>query len=369
MKRRAYGPSLYYASDKNIFDALNQHKVDAVTVTDLFRRRNTIVSAKTHRDDLAKYFARLMHDYQDHQAIARRLGIAPRRERITYMDVAGIREVDDIKAAVEQLKQELAKTGEVIQVEGDGDNLSIHVQYSTVDYKVSEFAQVQIRDGTVDFIRSADGYIVRNTQNEYVNDVRDTLLAKLEKASGAALDKVSVSLFDIPEPKLRSKFFHELITKLPGFTHRDVTAAYVYKAKPADDADSEETDNSLGSDPDTHVERVQLRGKGVSRSELLKELLEVDDYYITKIAWTVSENLGDGHYFDIEAAFTEPEACTGFSFILSGVCELEDGVVSSRRRAPSKSEIAAISQVIESKSRELVAQMRDEYSKLNAGGA
>jgi hypothetical protein len=63
MKKRAYGPSLYYATDKNIFDALNQHKVDAATVAKLFHRRNIVVSKKTLREDLAQYFSRLTHDY------------------------------------------------------------------------------------------------------------------------------------------------------------------------------------------------------------------------------------------------------------------------------------------------------------------
>ena len=87
MTKRAHGPSLYYASDKNIFDALNQHKVDIPTIMGLFERRNIIISPKTPRDELAKYFARQIHDYHDHRDIAARLGIAPRRERITSMDV------------------------------------------------------------------------------------------------------------------------------------------------------------------------------------------------------------------------------------------------------------------------------------------
>ena len=78
---------------------------------------------------------------------------------------------------------------------------TISVQYSTVDYKRSEFSQVQIRDGTVEFIKSPDGYIVRNTQNEYLNDVRETLLGKIEKVVETPLTKTVVSLFDVPSPK------------------------------------------------------------------------------------------------------------------------------------------------------------------------
>jgi hypothetical protein len=360
-----HGPSIYYATDKNVFDALNQHKVDIPTIMKLFQRRNIIVGKKAPREDLATYFARLTHDYHDHQDISARLGIAPRQERVTSMDVTGIDEIEQLKIAVEQLKQELESTGDVVQISRDGDSLTVEVQYSTIDYKRSEFAQVQVRDGTVEFIKSPDGFIVRNTQNEYLNDVRETLLGKIEKVASAPLTKIVVSLFDIPSPKLRSKFFHELVSSLPGFTRRDVTDVYVYKAKPEPD---DESDDSAPSDPDTHVERVFLRGSGVTRSELLNELLDEDDYYITKISWTAKEIMGSGNDYDIEAVFADPKNCTGFSFILSGVYPFEDGKTSSRRRAPYKREIDAISRVIESKSRELVTKLRGEFANSNTGG-
>lgn len=365
MKKHLHGPSLYYATDKNVFDALNQHKVDIPTVMKLFQRRNIIVGKKTPREELATYFARLTHDYYDHQDISARLGVAARQERITSMDVTGIDEIDQLKIGVDQLKQELEASGEVVQITNDGDSLTVAVQYSTVDYKRSEFTQVQVRDGTIEFIKSDDGFIVRNTQNEYMNDVRETLLRKIEKVVSAPLTKVEVSLFDVTSPKLRSKFFHELAINLPGFKRRDVSDVYVYKAKP----DSDDSSDDVESDePDTHVERVLLRGKGVTRSELLNELLEEEDYYITKISWTAQEIMGSGYDYDIEAVFADPKNCTGFSFIMNGVYPLEDGKISTRRRKPYKREIDAISRVIESKSRELIVKLREEFAKTNAGG-
>lgn len=368
MKKRAHGPSLYYATDKNVFDALNQHKVDTPTVMRLFQRRNIIVGKKSPREDLARYFARLTHDYYDHKEIAARLGIASRRERTTSMDVMGVGDMDELQAAVEQVKQEMEANGDVVQVSRDGEILTMQIQYSTVDYKRSEFAQVQVRDGTVEFVKTAEGFVVRNTQNEYLNDVRETLLGKLEKVADAPLTKVTVSLFDVPSPKLRSKFFHDLASTLPGYVRRDVTDVYVYKAKP-EMGDGDGPDEATTDDPDTHVERVFLRGNGVTRSELLNELLDEDDYYITKMGWTATETMGVGNVYDIEAVFADPKDCTGFSFILSGVFPVEDGKASTRRRAPYKHEIDAISRVIEAKSRELVTKLREEYASSDAGGA
>lgn len=364
MKKRTHGPSLYYASDKNVFDALNQHKVDTPTVVKLFQRRNIVVSKKTPRDELAKYFSTLTHDYYDHKEIAVKLGVAVRRERTTSMYVSGIDDTEDLQGVLEQLKNELEASGDTVQVSRNGDNFSIRVQFSEVDYKRSEFSQVQVRDGTIEFVKSTEGYVVHNTQNDYLNGVRDTLLSKVEKTTSEPLTKVVVTLFDIPSAKLRSKFFHELARSLPNFVIRDVTDVYVYKAKPEMDGDEDD-----GADEDTgsHVERVFLRGSGVSRSEILNELLDEEDYYIIKMGWTATELLGDGNVYDVEAGFAEPKECTGFSFILSGVFPLEEGKVSTKRRPPHKHEIDALSRVIESKARDLVAKLRTEYLAVGAG--
>ncbi|WP_019577473.1 hypothetical protein [Curvibacter lanceolatus] len=366
MKKRTHGPSLYYASDKNVFDALNQHKVDTPTVVRLFQRRNVVVSKKTPRDELAKYFSTLTHDYYDHKEIAARLGVAVRRERTTSMDVSGVGDTEELHGVVEQLKKEMEASGDTVQVTRDGDNFTIRVQYSEVDYKRSEFSQVQVRDGTIEFVKSDVGYVVRNTQNDYLNGVRETLLAKVEKTTSEPLTKVVVALFDIPSAKLRSKFFHELASSLPNFVRRDVTDVYVFKAKP----DAEDDEDEAGGDEngsETHVERVFLRGSGVSRSEILNELLDEEDYYIIKMGWTATELLGEGNVYDIEAGFADPKDCTGFSFILSGVYPLEEGKVSARRRPPHKHEIDALSRVIESKARDLVAKLRSEFLAAEAG--
>jgi hypothetical protein len=365
MRKRAYGPSLYYASDKNVFDALNQHKVDTPTVVRLFQRRNIVVSKKTPREDLAKYFSTLSHGYYDHKEIAARLGVATRRERTTSMDVSGGGDIDELQGVVEQLKKEMESSGDTVQVTREGNNLSIRIQYSEIDYKRSEFSQVQVRDGTIEFVKSPAGYVVRNTQNDYLNGVRETLLSKVEKATSAPLTKVVVSLFDIPSAKLRSRFFHELASSLPGFVRRDVTDVYVFKAKPDPEEESGEDEGVDGSD--THVERVFLRGSGVSRSEILNGLLDEDDYYIIKMGWTATETMGAGDVYDIEAGFSDPKDCTGFSFILSGVFPLEEGKISSRRRPPYKHEIDAFSRVIESKARDLVAALRKEFAAADTG--
>lgn len=362
MKRPTYGPSLYYATDKNIFDALNEHKVDLPTIIELFEYRNIVVSKKTDRVDLAKYFSRLTHDYHDNQRISARLGVASRRERITSMAVNGVAGIEDVTGAIEQLKVDIESTGDVITVTRDGENLSVNVHYTKIDYKRNEFNQLQVRDGTIDFVRSGDRYIVRNTQNDYVNTLRDMVLQRVEKNTGKDVSKDEISLFDVLSYKQRSKFFLDLMNGLPSYSRRDVTEVYTFKAKP--DPDGDDADDDI----DTHVERVALRGNGVTRSEILNGLLDEKQYYICRVGWATAEVKGVGNVYDIEAMFADPKDCTGFSFLLRGVYPMENGKLSSRKRSPVRAEIERISSVVEDRARELMEELRKDIPNSSEGG-
>lgn len=370
MKKPVRGQSIYYASDKNIFDALNQQKVDMTTLSKLFERRNIVISKRTPRDELSKYFSRLIHDYYDHQDISSRLGIISRRERITSMKILGSFNLEDIQDAVNKTKTELEGLGDVVQLSRNENDLTVHVQYSIIDYKRNEFSQVQIRDGVVEFIKAPDGYIVRSTQNNYFESVVDTLIKDVESSTSKPLERVVISLSDILTPSLRSKFFHELATDLADYSWLDATAVHVYKIPPEagqedDDENDDDDDDDAALGP--HIERVFLGGKGVSQSELLRDLLRNEDYYIVRMRWITKEIMGDGHAYDIEAMFTDPKNCTGFSFILNAVHSYEDGKMLKRGRSPNKIEIDKISRVIESKARQLVQKFNEQASSSRVG--
>lgn len=358
MNKKLFGPSIYYASDKNIFEALTQHKVDSKTIYKLFESRNIIVSKKSGRDDLAAYFARLNHDYLDHKDISEKLGVVPRRERVTSMDVVGEISSDIVQEAIDSLKSDLREVGDVVQTSRSGQDIRVNIQYSHINYKLSEFSQVKVKDGEIEFVKTENGYLVRNTQNEFINNARDTILNTIEKNQESGIEKSAVSLFEITSHKLRNKFFYNLITKTPNYGKVDVTDVYVYKAKPEDGGESEDIEQDT---TEAHIERVLLRGNDVTRSELLNELVDEDTYYIIKAGWRMRDSLSSGNVYAVEAVFSDPKACTGFSFLLKGVYPYEDGKVSKRRRPPTSSEINKISLVIENKSRELVTELRDEF--------
>ena len=348
MKKPNQGSALYYASDKNIYDALNQSKVDSDTIQKMFSRRNIVVSKKNTREHLSRFFSRLTHDYIDHKEISTKLGIISRRERITSIDLIGPLTKDEIHRAIDQLQIDLEKDGDTVHITENNEKFTINVSYSVIDYKRSEFSQLQNKEGELEIIKEGEKYVIRSTQSEYINQIRDSLIVQLDKETTEPLKKISISLYAHKSPSVRSKFFTDLMTDLPGHHRHDVTDVYVYKPEPTSSLNQAEDDES-------HVEKVLMRGKGVTQSKILSELISIQNYYISRVGWVATEKLGKGYGFQIEAMFSEPSDCTGFSYLLRGIYELgEDGKLSKYRRQPTKSENDSISRLIEEKAKSLI---------------
>lgn len=344
----SHGPSIYYASDKNVFDALNQYRVDADTIRTLFLERNVLVSKHTEKEVLARYFSRLVHDYQDHERIAGRLGVSTRREKSTAVDISTPLTVGQVESAVTAIKAQLEKDGDHVQISKDGNDVTVLVQYSVVDYSKTEFKQVQNKDGVIRFLREGDYYVIRNTQNEYIDSVRETIIADVEKRESVTIKREAVSLYDVVVPALRSEFFYNLLTNIQGTAKVDVTELYVYK--PRQDGASDEDDVTSGDDESpSNIERIMLRGKGVEQSQELRDIIaKSKDFYTVRVVWKVREALGEGNVFEIDAQFANPRDCTDFSYLVRAVYQCEDGVISSKRRTPRKDEVEKMSGLIES---------------------
>ena len=346
------GPSLYYASDKNVYDALNQPKVDSQTIQNIFVRRNVICSKSTRREDLSLFFSRMTHDLIDHKDLSDKLGIVPRRERITVVDLIGPPpSVDCLTLVVDRMREQMAKQGDVLQVNRDGKTLNLNIRYSLIDFRRSEFSQVQQRSGFIELIEEKHRVVIRSSKNDYIDEIRDEVIRQIIKECNNTLSRKEVSLFHYIDPLVRSKFFYDLITDLPGYSRRDVTDVFVYKPRPADSEDI--GDDESVSDP--HIDRIALRGSGISQSDIFRNLTQEKSYYIAKVSWLCVANMGTGAGYQLEATFADPKECTGFSYILRGVYDLgENSKLVKVRRSPTSDEIDRMARLLENKARELM---------------
>lgn len=338
--KRKFGPSLYFASDKVVFDALNQSKVTGELVRELFLRRGIIVSAKTPKDELAQYFSRLVIDHFDHQAIAEKLGKVARRERVTYTEVGGELTREAIVDGLKKVKLALEAVGSGLQINVLDRRILATYSYEYIDYTETEFRQVQPRDAILEFIEDESGaYVLRNTQNKYTEIVVGQVFAAINSERDELLSYRRIVLTGFPDPEQRIKFFNELIKGLEGYQLMTVTEAYCYK--PREDGalrGDDDEDNEKDLEEQSFVERVSLKGRGVTRSFVIDDLYG-KGYFIVKVVWHVKSTSSlDSDIYELEAQFTEPRECTGFSYQVRSVLIMENGKETGKKRGAKPEE-------------------------------
>jgi hypothetical protein len=348
MKRR-FGPSLYFANDKVIFDSLNQHQVNVDLIKELFFERGIIVSSKTTKEELAKYFSRLTADYFDHESIAVKLGRVAKHERITASELSGEISEAEILASLAELKVKLEDAGDKVDITVDKvtGRIVAEISYEHIDYTKIDLRQVEPRDAIIEFSKVAAGsYLVRSTQNNEIDPLVEQVVKSLEDAAGGKLARSRINLQSHISADARTKFFEALTKGIEGYNFLTVTEAYCFKPKTISEEDEdEEREDDVEKLP--YVERVSLRGEGVNRSFVIKELYE-KDYYIIKVVWQVREKARiDSDIFELEAQFSHPDTCTGFSYRTKSVLIVDEGKITSKRRGPKKDEEDTLFRLIE----------------------
>jgi hypothetical protein len=346
MKPR-FGPSLYYATDKVIFDAANHSQVKTDLIRELLFERGIITSPKTTKYELAQYLSRITADYFDHQNIGNKLGKVAKRERITYAEVSASVTKKEIIEALSSVKTTLESTANVVNLEVLGDRVLARIEYDYIDYTEVEFRQVQPRDAVIEFLPDPSGnYAVRSTQNSYVDIAVDQVFSAINADRDIPVKQNRITLEAFADPKLRTKFFETLVHNVENHSFMTVTEAYCYKPRTKSVIEDDEvSDKDLEDQP--NVVRVTLKGTGVTKSFVIDDLYD-KGYYIVKVVWRVKPKASmDSDVFELEAQFGEPEICADFSYQARAALIFENGKLTDKKRTPKAEEQDNLFRLIE----------------------
>jgi hypothetical protein len=334
--------SLYSATDKALFDALNQYQITNQQMRDFFLSRGIIISKDTPRKALAKTFSRFIHDYEDHKKLASILGISSRRERITSTVVSGDTTIENFENAAQSLKEKLSSEGEHVHIDMFEKTLRLSVKYTDYDFNKSEFKQVVEREAVVIIEQNNDDFTIRGPLNEKSTSVTDFIIESVESDIDTTLPRKEVSLINVESALKRTQFFTNLIESMDGFELVDVTDVYVFHPR-LDDEDSDEG----GSSNAVHISKASLKGEGVLQSEELQSL-SARGFYIWKIVWVAKRESYDSDHYVFEAQFSNAEECSQFSYLAKGFLKyLGQGEYSSSKVQHSEYEEQKLNKLIE----------------------
>lgn len=355
MKAR-FGPSLYFANDKVIFDAINQAQVNTELIRELLFERGIITSPKTTKYELAQYFSRLTADYFDHLDIGNKLGKVSRRERITYAEISEAVTKQEIIDGLTSVKAALESLGNRVTLEVTGDRIVARLDYEYIDYTEVEFRQVQPRDAMVEFLKDDAGqYVVRSTQNSYTDIAVDQVFSAINLTREKPVKQNRISLEGYADPAVRTKFFQTLINSIEHHNFLTVTEAFCYKPRTKPSIAEDNDDKELEDQP--NVVRVTLKGTGVTKSFVIDELYD-KGYYIVKVVWRVKPTSSlDADLFELEAQFGEPDSCTEFSYQARSALVFENGKLTDKKRTPKVEEQDNIFRLIEAAAKVALATL------------
>ncbi len=178
----------YSASDKALFDALNQSKIPLSELREYFLSKGVIVSSQTSREELAKNLSRYIHDYYDHQKIASKLGVSNRKERNTAKFLPNDITTQQVENAARLLVQQINQEGDLCQLYKNKDgSFVLDATYEVLDFKKGEFSQVVKKNAKVKIEFSDSGVVVRRPDNEFTQKWEESLLINIENEIGREL--------------------------------------------------------------------------------------------------------------------------------------------------------------------------------------
>lgn len=347
--------SLYFASDKAIYDALTQRSLTSAELRKVFLSRGIVISNESDKKFLANRFSALFHDYYDYRNLSLLVGGRDSREKTTNVVVTTAVTKDQLTEALTSVKEWLVDDQhEQAEVAVHGDQLKLTVKYQKLDLSQAEFRQVVEKTAEVILEKQGSGWKITGPMNDKFKDITDQLYSQIEIVTDQDVETRAISLEAILDAGIRTSFLRSLIHNLKDMEVVDVVDVSTFNPRDQEDDDLDLSDDALviedsievesedeGEDGDPEalmarpqpearihkiirIDKASLKGKGVLESKQLLEL-EGHGFYMWKIRWKAREKLVGSELVLFEAQFGNQAKYCDFSYIVKGVYNYNNG--------------------------------------------
>ncbi|MEB5609190.1 hypothetical protein [Serratia marcescens] len=336
--------NIYYATDKNIFDALHHKRVTAKILHELLFTKGILVSEELGKEALIEEVCKLPLCYIDLEKIKELVQTYDKKESKTYARLNVSVSQAEISQAANVVKKQYAAKSQALKVQTKKDgSVSIVLSYQEVDLSRTELRQIDNRSISIDFAINGDSVEVRMPQSEKSREVIELIQKELSIIANKPIERFELSLEAITNPSLRSQFFKELMEGLDGYEVDDVTNIELNRMKSVDSEDEDGKDAEIDT---SFVKKVLLKGEAVDTSAIFAELHR-KGYYISRVSWASKPELVNGDRILVEAFFKNADLCSEFSYNIKGINNFRNDRHNLGTRSASDIEKKEISRLIE----------------------
>ena len=358
--------SLYFASDKDLFDLMTsaRQRLSTETLLELIRDRGIFLSGEDPRDHVVDYISLLPHDYHDLHLLLAQTESMSRKEKMTSSTIDYAVSVEDLRKVVSEIERERGeRCAEVYSPSvASPARFELEVGYTEVDYSKTRLRQKRGREAKIEFELRTNGVTIRRPANAKSSELVDALLTKLRQIKDENLVARKIDLSSLTSAEARTKFFTEMIRQIPEHRLADVTKVDVDRRLPSG--------SDLPDDDELHdhsdesgkmlvvVRRALLQGAGLLESPEYQSLRD-KGFYICNIVWLSQHSSPLGHQIEFTASLGDPEAGTDFSYAVRGLFRRKpNGELNKTKRLVNDQEQRELLRLLESAAWEALATAR-----------
>lgn len=345
-------PSKYFADDKDISDILDAPKFSKKKLLGLALNRGIILSGELSREVIRDHLSKIPFSWLQLGELLEAIETADAQEKETtcrYKSSASAEELLKVLGDVREIRGDTADEAYVFRTMGTAT--LVRITYREVDHTSTRVMQRIHKEMEVLIESVPDGFEFRYPANGRAQVIVDKITDMLPVQEGEEKTKrQTVELSGIVDPAMRTEFFVLVMDGMVGFKRRDVIDLKLIRI-PKGDPDDEEGDSESTDEREAEVKglvrRLTLTGEALLSSPEFGRLRK-DGFCITRTVWEAKEITGPGRIFEIEAQFKNPEAGTGFCYLVRGVHNLDDdGDVQVTKRPISSAERKLINRTLE----------------------
>lgn len=358
------GSSVYIATDKNIYDALQHKKITQLALIQFLRKRGIFYSSSTSKDELVDIISSLTLDYEDYKWICQQLENPNKKEKSTHSTLKGGLSDKEISDSCNALKANLDVDvpDDSVVITKTKDKTIVSVTYVDIDFTKTELRQRSTKKCEIELHNDGNELTITHPSSKKAAEVTKRLKTILQSKKGEdkPLKEVVISLENISDPETRSKFFAILINNIEGYKFDTVSNVDVYHH--IDQLDEDDDDEQSGSSRLAgYINKAALSGEGVLESAEFKQLHN-NKFFIYRAVWTVTSVTPNGDKVEIEALFGTPSSCTNFKYLVRGYFNYNEnhkGHVATRK-SPSPKMIENFNKLIKKASESAFASVKGE---------
>jgi hypothetical protein len=378
--RNKIGPSIYYATDKNVYDALQNKRIRVKDIKNYLLDRGIIVSPEDERDALTFYFSSLPFGYHDYINLAQKLENLSKKEKITSSTVNCDATLDVLAEIASSYKEDKKEAGDKCSISKSGDSVVLEVRYTELDFSKTEMTQRSARVARIELSIESGFVLIRRPATAKAVKICNELTKTLAEKKGKNLSQEKISLFAFTEPEPRSYFFEQLSEYISGYRICNVTGVDVHRRRETDEAeddpDEQEHESDIEDDDSEHdldeasglsksnlasyIEKAALKGESVLSSSEFNQL-HSSGFYIYYLVWQVIPQSGVGDKIEFEARFGDPVKCEDFMYSVRGIYNYRSNRHNLSHRPPTSEERQKYISLLEKSARNAYASVIKNY--------